>query len=57
MEPRTVPKNIKGVKFVDGTKLLIISSNVFKRGTVWNTFWPFFKAFLIGFGTVWNSKI
>jgi hypothetical protein len=25
----TVPKNIKGVKSVDGTKCLIISANVF----------------------------
>jgi hypothetical protein len=59
----TVPKNIKGVKAVDGTKLLIINTNVFYRGTVWNSFRPFFAVFLADleqFGTVnlavWNSR-
>jgi hypothetical protein len=61
--PLTVPKNIKGVKVVDGTNLLIINTNVFQRGTVWNTFRPFFGVFsgdLEQFGTVnlavWNSR-
>jgi hypothetical protein len=51
-----VPKNIKGVKAVDGTKCLIFSAYVFWRGTVWNTFWPIFGLFFIGFGTVWNTQ-
>jgi hypothetical protein len=42
----TVPKNIKGLKLTDGTKLLIISTNVFQRGTVWNTFRRFLGVFL-----------
>jgi len=42
----TVPKNIKGAKADDSDKLLIISSNLFYRGTLWNSFRPFFRRFL-----------
>jgi hypothetical protein len=58
----TVPKNIKGVKAVDGTNLLITSVDMFFRGTVWNTFRPFFGLLfrhLEQFGTlkkgIWNT--
>ncbi len=50
----TVPKNIKGAKADDGAKCLIFSTNVFKRGRVWNTFRSFFGGFfgdLEHFGT------